>query len=79
MKNFIKFRSPIFRLVMVSSSPTSLYFGRREAASLYEGYTKGTQRVYQGYTRGIQGISIGYTRGIQGFIGYSQDIISSLT
>jgi len=27
MKNFIKFRSPIFKLAMVSSSPTSLYFG----------------------------------------------------
>ena len=36
-----------------------------------EGYTGGIQ----GYTGGLQGVS----EGIQGFIGYSQDIISSLT
>ena len=32
-----------------------------------------------GYTRDIQWVYKGYTKGIQGFIGYSQDIISSLT
>ena len=42
---------------------------------VYKGYTKGIQGVYKGYIKGIQG----YTKGMQGFIGYSQDIISSLT
>ena len=48
----------------------------------YTGVYKGIQGVYkgiQGYTTGIQGVYKWYRRGMQRFIGYSQDIISSLT
>ena len=37
---------------------------------------KGVEGVYK---KGIRGVYKGYTKGVQGFIGYSQDIISSLT
>ena len=51
------------------------YTGPVSIPRVYQGYTRGIPRVFKGYTRDIQRVY----KGIQGFIGFSQDIISSLT